>query len=128
LYTVIGGRLLALHRIFRRPFSTARLNLLMTVHAKDALRRSCIAKVLDLFLAIAAFEAVCAESLVTSQYSQIFNLVSAAATAVSAVVADQRPVAEEEEVRVGVEQSTAGITAKAINMPPLSSCFFCQQN
>jgi hypothetical protein len=127
LYTVIGGRLLALHRISRRPFSTARLDLLMTVHAKDALRRSRIAKVFDLSLAIAAFEAVCAESLVTSQYSQIFNLVSAAATAVGAVIADQRPVAEEEEVRVGVEQSTAGITAKAINMPPISSCFFYQQ-
>lgn len=128
MYTVIGGRLLALHRTFRRPFSTACLNLLMTVHAKDALRRSRIAKVLDLFLAIAAFEAVCAESLVTSQYSQIFNLVSAAATAVGAVVADQRPVAEEEEVRVGVEQSTTGITAKAINMPPISSCFLLSAN
>ena len=100
----------------------------MTVHAKDALRRSRIAKVLDLFLAIAAFEAVCAESLVTCQYSQIFNLVSAAATAVGAVVADQRPVAKEEEVRVRVEQSTTGITAKAINMPPISSCFFLSAN
>ena len=100
----------------------------MTVHAKDALRRSRIAKVLDLFLAIAAFEAVCAESLVTSQYGQIFNLVSAAATAVGAVVADQRPVAEEEEVRVGVEQSTTRITAKAINMPPISSCFLLSAN
>jgi hypothetical protein len=40
----------------------------MTVHAKDALRRSRIAKILDLFLAIAAFEAVCAESLVAGQY------------------------------------------------------------
>lgn len=65
--------------------------------------------------------------MVTSQYGQIFNLVSAAATAVGAVVADQRPVAEEEEVRVGVEQSTTGITAKAINMPPISSYLFCQQ-
>ena len=75
----------------------------MAVHAKDALRRSRIAKVLDLFLAIAAFEAVCAKSLVTSQYSQIFNLVVAGAAAVGAVVADQRPVAKEEEVRIGVE-------------------------
>jgi hypothetical protein len=128
LYTVIGGLLLALHRVSRRPFSTACLNLLMTVHAKDALRRSCIAKVLDLFFAIAAFEAVCAESLVTSQNSQIFNLVSAAATAVGTIVADQRPVAEEEEVRIGVEQSTAGITAKAINMPSISSCFLLSAN
>jgi len=66
--------------------------------------------------------------LVTSQYGQIFNLVSAAATAVGAVVADQRPVAEEEEVRVGVEQSTTRITAKAINMPPISSCFLLSAN
>ena len=94
----------------------------MTVHAKDALRRSRIAKVLDLFLAIAAFEAVCAESLITGQYSQIFNLVSTAATAVGAVVADQRPVAEEEEVRIGVEQSAAGITSKAVDVPSVTSC------
>jgi hypothetical protein len=66
--------------------------------------------------------------LVTGQYSQIFNLVSTAATAVGAVVTDQRPVAEEEEVRIGVEQSTTGITAKAIDMPPISSCFLLSAN
>jgi spore maturation protein CgeB len=59
----------------------------MTVHTKYALRRSRIAKVLNFFLAIATFEAIRAEGLVTSQYRQVLDLVSTAAAAVRAVVA-----------------------------------------
>jgi hypothetical protein len=59
----------------------------MTVHTKYALRSSRIAKVLNLFLAIATLEAICTEGLIASQYCQVFDLVSAAAAAVSAVVA-----------------------------------------
>lgn len=59
----------------------------MAVHAKDALRGSRVAEVLNLFLAIATLEAIRAEGLITSQDCQVFDLVSAAAAAVSAVVA-----------------------------------------
>lgn len=59
----------------------------MTVHTEYALRSSRIAKVLNLFLAIATFEAIRAEGLVASQYGQVLDLVSTAAAAVRAVVA-----------------------------------------
>jgi hypothetical protein len=66
---------------------TACLNLLTTGYAKDALRGSCIPKVLNLFLAVATLEAIRAEGFIISQYCQIFDFVSAAAAAVSTVVA-----------------------------------------
>ena len=75
----------------------------MAVHAKDALRRACIAEVLNLLLAIATLEAIRAESLITRQYCQIFDLISTAAAAVCAIVADQRPITEKEKVGIGVE-------------------------
>lgn len=67
----------------------------MAVHAKNPLRGSRVAKVLDLFLAVATFEAVGAEGLITRQYGQIFDLVAAAAAAVRAIVAYERSVTEE---------------------------------
>jgi hypothetical protein len=60
----------------------------MTVHAKDALRGSRITKVLNLFLAIATLEAIRAECLIASQYCEVLDLVSTAAAAISAVVAN----------------------------------------
>jgi hypothetical protein len=60
----------------------------MTVHAKDALRGSRIAEIFNLFLAIATLEAIRAECLIASQYCEVFDLVSAAAAAVSTVVAN----------------------------------------
>lgn len=59
----------------------------MAFHAKDALCSSRITKVLDHPLAVAAFEAVCAKSLITSQNSQILYLIAAITTAVCAVIA-----------------------------------------
>jgi hypothetical protein len=59
----------------------------MTIHAKDALRGSRIPKILNLFLTVATLKAIRAEGLITCQYCQIFDFVSAAAAAVSAVVA-----------------------------------------
>lgn len=61
----------------------------MTFHAEDALSSPRITKVLNLPLAVATFEAVGAEGLITSQDGQVLNLVTTAATAVCAVVADQ---------------------------------------
>ena len=66
----------------------------MTIHAKYTLRCSRITKILDLLLAVPAFEAVRAECLVPSKDRQILDLVSARATAIGAIVADQGPVAK----------------------------------
>ena len=61
----------------------------MTVHAEYALRRAGISQVLNLFLAIAALEAVCTKGLVSREDGQVLNLVPTAAAAVCAVVANQ---------------------------------------
>ena len=42
------------------------------------------------------------------------------ATAVRAVVANQGAIAEQEEVRIGVEQGVAGITPEAVDVPSVS--------
>lgn len=94
----------------------------MTGHTEYALRGSGIAKIIDLPLAIATSEAVCAECLISCQYSQIFDLVAARAAAVGAVVANERSVAEQEEIGIGVEEGATGVAAKAVYMPSISSC------
>ena len=94
----------------------------MAAHAKDALRRACISEVLDLPLAVPAAETRSAEGLVAGEDSQILNLVAAGAAAVCTVVADERAIAEEEEVRIGVEEGSAGITSETVQMPSIASC------
>jgi hypothetical protein len=94
----------------------------VAAHAKDSLRRACISQVLDLPLAVPAAEAGSAERLVTSEDSQILNLVAAGAAAVCTVVADERAIAQEEEVRIGVEEGFAGITSETVQMPSKASC------
>lgn len=42
--------------------------------------------------------------------------------AVRAVVADEGAIAEQEEIRIRVEQGAAGVAAKAVNVPPIASC------
>lgn len=94
----------------------------MAAHAKYALRRSCISEVLDLPLAVPAPETCCAEGLVACEDSQILNLVTAGAAAVCTIVADERAIAEEEEVRIGVEEGSAGVTSETVQMPSIASC------
>lgn len=72
----------------------------MTGHTEYALRGSSIAKIIDLPFAIATSETVCAEGLISCQYGQILDLVVACAAAVGAIVANERPVAEQEEIGV----------------------------
>jgi hypothetical protein len=72
----------------------------MAIHAKYTLGCSRITKILDLLLAVPAFEAVCAECLIAGQNSEIFDLVPTIAAAVGAIVADERAIAEEEQIRV----------------------------
>ena len=60
--------------------------------------------------------------MVAREDGEVFYLVPAGATAVGAVVADQGAVAKQEEVRIRIEQGTAGIASEAVEMPPISSC------
>lgn len=94
----------------------------MTRHAKYALRGASVSQVVNLPLAVAAFEAVRAECLVTCEDGQVFYLVAAGAAAVCAVVADERAVAEEEEICIGVEKRATRVAAKAVNVPSVPSC------
>jgi hypothetical protein len=90
-------------------------------HAEDALRGAGIAQVLDFALAVAAAEAIGAEGLVARQDGQILDLVAAVVAAICAVVAYQRAVAEQQQVRVRVEQGAAGVAAEAVDMPSVPS-------
>lgn len=75
----------------------------MAVHAKDAVRGPGVAQILDLPLAVPTAEAGRTEGLVSCQDGEILNLVSTGAAAVGTVVADERAVAEQEEVRIRIE-------------------------
>lgn len=110
-----GGRSLGL-------LSSSRHQRFVAPHAEDALRRPGISKVFDLALAVAAAKAGRAESLIPGQDGKVFDLVPARAAAVSTIVADERAIAEEEEVGIGVEESAAGVAAEAVEMPPVASC------
>lgn len=92
----------------------------MATHAKDAQGCSGISEVVNLALAIAAAEAGGAEGLIAGKDSEVLNLVSAGTAAVGAVVADEGPVAEEEEVGIGVEEDAAGVAAKAVEVPSVT--------
>lgn len=92
----------------------------MAFHTKYSLRRPSIFEILNLLLAISTFEAGRAESLIARKDCQILDLVPADTTAVCTIVAYERPVAEEEEVRIRVEDGTAGIAAEAVYMPSIA--------
>ena len=94
----------------------------MARHAEDALRGAGIAQVLDLALAVPAPETVRTEGLVAGQDGQVLDLVAAVVAAVGAVVAYQRAVAEQQQVRVRVEEGAAGVAAEAVDVPSVSRC------
>ena len=93
----------------------------MTVHAKYALRGPSISQILDLPLAIPAFEAIGTKCLISRQDCQILDLITTITTTIGAVVADERAVAEKEEVCVGVKECAAGIAPEAVDVPSVSS-------
>lgn len=92
----------------------------MTAHAKDALGRPRIAQIFYFSLAVSTSEAGRAKGLISRQDGQVFDLVAACAAAVCAIVADEGAIAEEEEVRIGVEEGAASIATKAIQMPSVA--------
>jgi len=92
----------------------------MALHAEDALGCFGIFEVLDLALAVPAFEAFRTECLLPCEDRQILDLVFADGTAVGAVVADEGAIAEEEEVCVRVEDGAAAVAAEAVQVPSVS--------
>lgn len=86
----------------------------MATHAKYTLRCPGISQVIDFALAVAAAEARRAECLIARKDRKIFDLVAACAAAVCAVVANKGAVAEQKQVGVRVEESSACITAEAV--------------
>lgn len=96
----------------------------MAGHAKDSLRRACIAQVLNLAFAVPTSEAVGAEGLVACQNGEILDFVATVVAAICTIVADEGAVAEEEEIRIGVEEGAAGVAAEAVYVPSVASCGF----
>lgn len=92
----------------------------MTRHAEDTLRGAGIAQVLDLALAIPTPEAVGTEGLVAGQDGEILDLVAAVVAAICTVVAYQGAVAEQQQVRIRVEEGAARVAAEAVDMPSVS--------
>jgi hypothetical protein len=89
-------------------------------HAEDTLRGAGIAQVLDLALAVPTPEAVGTEGLVAGQDGQVLDLVAAMIATVGTVVAYQGAVAEEQQVRIRVEEGAARVAAEAVDMPSVS--------
>ena len=92
------------------------------MHAENALRSAGVAQVVYLLFAIAAFEALCAESFLACENSKVFDFVAACAAAVGAVIADEGAVTEEEKVGVGIEEGATSVAAETIDVPSISSC------
>lgn len=92
----------------------------MARHAEDALRGTRVSQVLDLPLTIPTPEAAGTEGLIAREDGQIFDLVAASIAAVGAVVADEGPVAKEEQVRIGIELGAAGLTPETGYVPPVA--------
>jgi hypothetical protein len=92
----------------------------MTGHAEDTLRSAGIAQILNLALAIPAPEAVGTEGLVAGQNGQILDFVTTVVAAICTVVAYQRAVAEQQQVRIRIEEGAARVAAEAVDMPSVS--------
>lgn len=94
----------------------------MAIHAKDALGCPGIAQVFNLPLAVSAFKTIGTKCLVSGENCQIFDLVSAVAAAVGTIVANERAIAEEKEVCVGIEERAASIAPETVDVPSVI-CF-----
>ena len=99
----------------------------MTSHTEDDLAGAGVSQVVYLSLAVSAFKTGCAKSLVTGEDGEVFDLVAADIAAVCAVVAYERAIAEQEQVRIRVQRSAALIALEAMYVPSVSSWYVCQQ-
>jgi hypothetical protein len=60
--------------------------------------------------------------LVARQYGKILDFVVAVATAVGTIVAYEGAVAQEEEIRIRVEEGAASVAAETVDVPSVTSC------
>ena len=93
---------------------------LMAFHAEDPLRRPGVFEIFNLLLAVPTSKTCCAKGLIAGEDGQILDFVPTGAAAICTVVADERAVAEEEEVCIRVEESAASVAAEAVNMPTIA--------
>lgn len=89
-------------------------------HAEYPLRRPRILQVLDFLPTASAPKACGTESLVAGKDGEILDLVPARTAAICTVVANERTIAEEEEVGVGIQEGAAGVTAETVNVPAIA--------
>jgi hypothetical protein len=66
----------------------------MTTHTEYPLGCASISEIFDLALTIPTTKASCAERLVASEDSEVFDLIAACTAAVCTIVADERAVTE----------------------------------
>ena len=92
----------------------------MATHTEYTLRCPCIFQIFNLPLAIATPEASRAECLIACENSKVLNLVATCCTTVRAIVANERSVAQKEEVRIRVKQRITRVASETINMPTIS--------
>ena len=92
----------------------------MTLHAKYPLRGSGILEILNLLFTVPTSKTRCTERLISRQDGKILDLVPASTTTICTIVADERPVAEEKKICIGVEQGATGIAAEAVDMPTIA--------
>lgn len=94
----------------------------MTGHAEDSLRSASIPQVFNFALAVATSEAICTEGLIPGENREVLDFIAAVVAAICTIVTYQRAVAEQQEIRIGVEEGTASVTAEAINVPSVPGC------
>ena len=94
----------------------------MAFHTEDPLGGSSIAQVVDFLFAVPAAKAAFAKGLLAGEDGEVLDLVRARAATVGAVAADERPVAEQEQVGVRVEQGAACAATKAVDVPSVAGC------
>ena len=94
----------------------------MATHTKYTLGGSGVSKVLNLALAVAAAEAGSAEGLIPGKDGKVFNLVTASTAAIGAVVTYKGTIPQQEKVGIRVEEGSARVASKAVQMPAISRC------
>lgn len=93
----------------------------MTIHAKYSLRSASIAKVFNLSLTVAASEAMGAEGLVACEDGEVFDLLPTRAAVVRAFATNQRPIAQQQKMRIRIEEIAALAASETVDVPPVSS-------
>lgn len=93
----------------------------MAAHAEYSLRCTSITQIFDFPFAISTTKTSGTKGLVARKDREVFDLVAARSAAVRAVIANEGAIAEEQKVRIGVEERVARVTSEAVEMPSVPS-------